>query len=571
MSEPKQMLSREDVAKIEIGRTDASRAVVRFLVAVFLLTIGAVPADQHAWEIGRHRAGARAERLPQCYDIFRSAVKVARMWPGTPGVFYRRIALLNGVLLRDIHAYEDELEEESRFGASVLPYAQYVLTRGFGVGNEKTYCGLDGWLFYRPEIDYLAGPGFLDPKQLAKRAESGTEWKAAPQPDPVTAIVRFREQLAKRGIKLVVMPAPVKPMVHPEKFSRAYSTVKKPVQNPSYGEFITRLRMEGVYVFDAAEELLAARASSGEPQYLATDTHWRPEAMEMAAAKLAAYLRDVVGLPDAPAAGTTRRRVEIANHGDIALMLRLPACHELYPTERVALEQVLSPSGTLWEADAASDVLFLGDSFCNIYSLGSMGWGAAAGIVEQLSFHLQRPVDRIVRNDDGAFATRQMLGQELARGRDRLAGKRVVVWEFAARELGVGDWRPVEMSLGRPPPPKFVVPAPGTEDVLTGTVAAAAPAPKPGSVPYKDHIVAIHLVDVATAAGPVPGGEALVYAWSMRDNVWEPAARIRAGQQVTLRVKRWADVAGEYEAINRTELDDERLMLEEPCWGEGIE
>jgi hypothetical protein len=90
-------------------------------------------------------------------------------------------------------------------------------------------------------------------------------------------------------------------------------------------------------------------------------------------------------------------------------------------------------------------------------------------------------------------------------------------------------------------------------------------------VPYKDHVIAIHLADVATAAGPVPGGEALVYAWSMRDNVWEPAARIRAGQQVTLRVRPWADVAVEYEAINRTELDDERLMLEEPCWGEGIE
>ena len=29
---------------------------------------------------------------------------------------------------------------------------------------------------------------------------------------------------------------------------------------------------------------------------------------------------------------------------------------------------------------------------------------------------------------------------ELARGRDRLAGKRLVVWEFAVRELATGNW-----------------------------------------------------------------------------------------------------------------------------------
>lgn len=568
MSGNTQHLTREDVAKIEIGRTDITRTRVRILTLVFLVTISLVPAWQHVWEIGMHWANARAERLPQCYDIFKSAVKVAKMWPEIPGVFYRRIAVMNGALLRDIHAYGDELEQESRLGMAVLPHAQYVLTRWFGVGNEKTYCGLGGWLFYRPEIDYLTGPGFLDAKQLQQRAASGTEWKSPPQPDPVKAIVRFRQQLAKRGIKLVVMPAPVKPMVHPEKFSRGYADPATPVQNPSYADFVAQLRMNGVYVFDAAEELVSARRESGRPQYLAADTHWRPEAMEAAAAKLAGYIGDIAELPAAESAGLHRQPVEVVNRGDIALMLKLPPAPEVFAPEKVTIREVLTPSNHLWQADSSSDVLFLGDSFCNIYSLDSMGWGGAAGFVEQLSFFLQRPVDRIVRNDDGAFATRQMLGQELAKGRDRLAGKRVVVWEFAARELAVGDWKLVEMTLGRPPPPKFVVPKAGTEEVISGTVAAAAPVPKPGSVPYKDHIIAIHLTDVARESGLVPGGEALVYAWSMRDNVWEPAARIRAGQPVKLRVKPWADVASEYEAINRTELDEERLMLEEPCWGE---
>ena len=66
--------------------------------------------------------------------------------------------------------------------------------------------------------------------------------------------------------------------------------------------------------------------------------------------------------------------------------------------------------------------------------------GLPPGFVEQLSHALQRPLDAIIRNDAGALATRELLGQELARGRDRLNGKRVVLWEFAMRELATGNW-----------------------------------------------------------------------------------------------------------------------------------
>ena len=66
-----------------------------------------------------------------------------------------------------------------------------------------------------------------------------------------------------------------------------------------------------------------------------------------------------------------------------------------------------------------------------------MGWGTSAGLAEQLSYALARPVDRLVQNDDAAFATRAMLAGDPA----RLTGKRVVIYQFAARELAFGDWR----------------------------------------------------------------------------------------------------------------------------------
>jgi hypothetical protein len=123
----------------------------------------------------------------------------------------------------------------------------------------------------------------------------------------------------------------------------------------------------------------------------------------------------------------------------------------LYPPEEVDVRRVVLPDGSPWRPDRDADVLVLGDSFSNIYSLASMGWGEAAGLMEHLSLALARPVDRIVQNDEGAFATRARLRQEMAAGTDRLAGKRVVVYQFAARELAFGDWQLIELPPGPRP------------------------------------------------------------------------------------------------------------------------
>ena len=122
-------------------------------------------------------------------------------------------------------------------------------------------------------------------------------------------------------------------------------------------------------------------------------------------------------------------------------MLDLPETASFFPVETVWLRRVLNPDGTPWRSDRAADVLLLGDSFTNIYSLESMGWGTSAGLAEQLSYVLGRPIDRLVQNDEGAFATRAMLQRDAS----RLNGKRVVIYQFAARELSFGDWRMIRM------------------------------------------------------------------------------------------------------------------------------
>jgi alginate O-acetyltransferase complex protein AlgJ len=62
-------------------------------------------------------------------------------------------------------------------------------------------------------------------------------------------------------------------------------------------------------------------------------------------------------------------------------------------------------------------------------------------LAEQLSFHLQRPVEKIALNAGGAYASRQMLRRQSLTSRNPLRGKKVVVYQFAVRELAMGDWR----------------------------------------------------------------------------------------------------------------------------------
>jgi alginate O-acetyltransferase complex protein AlgJ len=123
-------------------------------------------------------------------------------------------------------------------------------------------------------------------------------------------------------------------------------------------------------------------------------------------------------------------------------MLDLPQGTPMFPPEAVWLRRILQADGSLWRSSPDADVLVLGDSFSNIYTLESMGWGTSAGFVEQLSYLLRRPIDRLLQNDQGAFATREMLHRD----RSRLDGKRVVVYQFAVRELMFGDWKVLDLS-----------------------------------------------------------------------------------------------------------------------------
>jgi hypothetical protein len=131
--------------------------------------------------------------------------------------------------------------------------------------------------------------------------------------------------------------------------------------------------------------------------------------------------------------------------GDVIRMLDVPQIEARLAPEGVSCRQVLQ-AGTqaLYQGDPRSEILVLGDSFLRIFQQDEPG---AAGFIAHLAQRLRQPVAAIV-NDGGAST---LVRQELYRRPGLLENKKVVIWEFAERDIrfGTEGWQSVPL----PPEP----------------------------------------------------------------------------------------------------------------------
>lgn len=550
--------TREEIAKIEIGHTDFSPGVARFLSLAFLAIIFAVPLVQIAGDVRARWAGSGVDAAPWPHVL-----TAVRLVPGRGEIntllqcrstseAFGALKTVNARILRDINLFEDELKQQSWLRAQMVPHVQMLLTGFLKGGNEDAYCGREGWLFYRADLDLLTGGAFLDARVLKRRAAAGNEWQTPPQPDPIKAIVTFRNQLRARGVDLLLVPVPVKPMIHPERFTARYAANAQPLHNPSYATLLSRLEHEGIKVFDPTPHLILAKASSPQPLYLETDTHWTPQGMRLVAARLADYIRERCTLPETTPHDYTLRPQHVTNLGDIAGMLKLPEGAAVYRPQTVEIQQVLLPDGSLWQPNEEADVLLLGDSFANIFSFAEMNWGASAGLTEHLSAALRRPLDAIIRNAGGSYASREILAEQMRSGRDRLSGKRLVIWEFAARDLASGDWKLINL-----PDPSAVASTPlRAEDDATAPIQVRARieevsrAPDVGA-PYADAVTYARFTVVTSDSGNRPTPTFRVAAMAMQARRLLAPTKWRIGDEVTLRLVPYASHVRDHPEIDR--------------------
>ena len=288
--------------------------------------------------------------------------------------------------------------------------------------GTATVAGRDGWLFLDKDLRHAGHKDF-------------TAAFAGPNRDPVPAIADFAKQLAAGGTKLILVPVPPKPLVQAaETGGPAVDTAaaRAPVE-----ALYAKLKERGVTVVDLFAAFRAAAADGKALVYCRTDTHWSGRGCELAAAALAAAVRDA-GVPAGKVPfKAERREMEIA--GDLAGGLAPPA-----PKEKLDLGFVSGADGAAPADDRASPILLLGDSHVLVFHAGGDMHAQGAGLADHLAKELAAPVDVLGVRGSGATACRVSLYRRSKADPAYLAGKKLVIWCLAEREFTEADgWRAV--------------------------------------------------------------------------------------------------------------------------------
>ena len=535
--------SREETALREIAVTSVQTRLAVWMTGIFLLSICSIAV---LWLLDGKLLGHSQGKPSQPHAATTSAeTNEAQTVREDHLGFVVQITALNESLKQRLKRYERSLEENSPLSRWTLPWLQSFCCRFLGQGNEKVYIGRTGWLFFRPDVDHLLGGGFLGNQSADK------SWSC----NPIPALIRFKEDLAARGIRLLVVPVPSKAAIAPSYLSTRFASADAPLENPSYPIFLEQLRSHGIEALDLSVPLSKMKSPSDDPCYLKTDTHWAPFGMEQAAALIASRIRVSAGAgTDDTSRFSHTTPLTMTNRGDLAVMLKLPAGTSLYPAEDTVIHPVNGPDGKPWKPTPSSGVLVLGDSFARIYSGEDLGWGTSAGLAEQLSYFLQQPVDLLAINAGGASTSRQAL----ARSTERLNGVKTVVYEFAMRELSSGNWKVI------PLPPVSAVNRRSEQPSrrISGTIAGVTHPPSPTGSPYRDVITCLHLKNVSGTSEK----EILVFLYGMRNHALTEASSLDVGQEVSLEVVPWEGKERELGSIQRVEPSGEEAELEGIYW-----
>ena len=291
-----------------------------------------------------------------------------------------------------------------------------LCTRKAAEGDSMAVTGAEGWLFLRNELRHIGvGPFWGEAAATVSRASSPRK------ADPLPAIADFNEQIKNLGIQLLVVPVPCKALIYPEKLGG-------PDQgrlDTAHQEFYNLLAAKGVKVLDLGEPFAKEKKKAGSPAlYCRTDTHWSPYACEFTARLLKERIGEPAWLKSTPAAFRTR-----AENRNITGDLTEGKGSEQLPT-RVVEAADGSPM-----ADKSSPVVLMGDSHCLVFHAGGDLQGTGAGLADQLAAELGIAVDVNGVRGSGATPARVNLLRRARADDGYLAGKKLIVWCFSAREF----------------------------------------------------------------------------------------------------------------------------------------
>lgn len=278
----------------------------------------------------------------------------------------------------------------------------------------KALIGQEGWLFFRGDLEYLL---------------SGELRGQPDERDPYPAIVDFRDQLAAKGIDLLVVFIPTKGEVYPERISAMAPEGARPYVAPYCRKLMAELAEAGVELVDLLPAFIDARAPAPDALYQDCDAHWTNRGVRLAASRIAERVKGYgwyAGLGGRPEAYATREAT-FRRRGDLCDMLAPDEKLAFRPQELKAL-QVIDPDGQLYVDDPSSPIVVLGDSFTGVFELEDC---KHAGLTAHLARELGVPIDLIMAQGSGPT----IRGRFVRRGADAIARKKLVVWTVVSRDL----------------------------------------------------------------------------------------------------------------------------------------
>lgn len=483
-----------------------------------------------------------------------------------------------------LREFESKLEQNSDFARALRRTTQARLTSAFSEGNNRTVIGKDGWLFFRPALQSLTGYGpiLAEPSSVAKDP-SRSSWKPA-----LGAIKRFADQLHERGIELMLVPAPVKPMIYPEHLANLEGSSSSPLSHSDAKAFYASLRKAGITVIDIAETLHEMKkddATAG-PVFLKQDTHWHPRGMQAAVDAVAAELvqRPWIGeMP--PGQEFSTETIESHHIGDLVEKLNLPDGSAHFAPEAVTLTRVIDPvTSEAFASDAESPVVVLGDSFVNIFHDPSLGFAVentasahteepqmiGAGFAQHLAMKVGMPLDVIAINGEASSGVREQFAR---RYDDEVRAKKAVIWVIAARDLflsetpakGLVRWDDVTFNSALRPE--------GTQQAdpnqayhAKGTITMKSAIPDPREATYRNSLFVVELTvensDGDLPPGTEPGDILNVVLWGFKDRKYSKESNLKEGQTISVTLVDWNSKP---ELGTKTVADDS-FNFDSPRW-----
>lgn len=306
-------------------------------------------------------------------------------------------AYLSGEAATQIDTYYKKVMPHRLPSIDVMGAARYAI---FREGRPGVVVGNDGWLFSKEEF---AAP--LDRTPDLAEAAAG--------------LAEVHDQLAAKGIDLVVVPLPAKADIYREHLGDA--AIPDDLEQ-LYDDFLGVLGREGIRYVDTRQPLLAAKADG--QLFLTTDTHWTP----LGAGVAAAAVGEALGSGQA-GAYTISAKAAAPREGDLAKFI---VTGGLAPLVGLGPESVTPYEAVSADAAAAGDI-FGPSSIPYVLTGTSYSANELWSFDASLRAALGADVLNMAEEGKGPIAPMRALLQS-----DTLSDTppETVIWEFPIRYLG---------------------------------------------------------------------------------------------------------------------------------------